>query len=82
VLSTEAGVVRVTSVGKKECEGATDSAGDGLTLDGVHPNYTLGTIRESGWEPQVTGHGLLLRRPPGGLHLGRRREPAEQRSRR
>jgi len=55
VLSTEAGVVRVTSVGKKECEGATDSAGDGLTLDGVHPNYTLGTIRESGWEPQVTG---------------------------
>ncbi len=59
VLSTESGVVRVTSPGKKQCEGPTDTAGDGLTLDGVHPSYTLANLRESGWEPQVTGMDLF-----------------------
>jgi len=36
-LSTEAGVVRVTAPGTKECEGGGDSPGDGLPLTGVHP---------------------------------------------
>ena len=48
VLSTDSGVVRVTAPGKKDCEGGTDSAGDGLTLNSVHPNYTLTNLRPSG----------------------------------
>ena len=32
VLSTDAGVVRVTAPGRKECEGDVDSPGDGLPL--------------------------------------------------
>ncbi len=54
-LSTDAGVVRVTAPGFKYCEGATDSAGDGLPLDGVHPGYDLTDLRPPGFEPQVTG---------------------------
>jgi hypothetical protein len=54
-LSTEADVVRVTAPGFKYCEGATDSAGDGLPLDGVHPGYDLTDLRPPGFEPQVTG---------------------------
>src|SRR6478609_1662433 len=55
VLSTEAGVTRVTAPGFKYCEGQNDSAGDGLQLDGVNPAYELTNLRPSGFEPQVTG---------------------------
>ncbi|GGM10590.1 family 16 glycoside hydrolase [Micromonospora yangpuensis] len=65
-LSTDAGVVRVTAPGWKYCEGATDSAGDGLPLDRVHPGYTLTELRPDGFEPQVTGMAF---RPDGALVL-------------
>lgn len=55
VLSTEANVVRVTAPGTKYCEGAADTAGDGLRLDAVNPNYTLTDLRPAGFEPEVTG---------------------------
>ncbi|MFE7404753.1 family 16 glycoside hydrolase [Isoptericola sp. NPDC057559] len=54
-LSTEAGVVRVTAPGFKYCEGATDTAGDGLRLDAVNPNYELVDLRPEGFEPKVSG---------------------------
>ena len=53
-LSTDAGVVRVTAPGRKECEGATDTPGDGLPLTAVHPNYTLTNLRPTGFQPQVS----------------------------
>ncbi|MDD9207254.1 DUF1080 domain-containing protein, partial [Georgenia sp. 10Sc9-8] len=53
VLSTEADVVRVTAPGTKYCEGATDTAGDGLRLDSVNPNYDLTDLRPDGFEPMV-----------------------------
>ncbi|MET8231727.1 ricin-type beta-trefoil lectin domain protein [Micromonospora sp. NPDC005298] len=59
VLSTDAGVVRVTAPGRKECEGVTDSPGDGLPLTGVHPGYTLTNLRPSGFQPKVTGMDWL-----------------------
>ncbi|MEV0158324.1 family 16 glycoside hydrolase [Micromonospora sp. NPDC050686] len=65
-LSTDAGVVRVTAPGWKYCEGATDSAGDGLPLDRVHPGYTLTDLRPAGFQPQVTGMAF---RPDGDLVL-------------
>src|SRR6185436_17429252 len=40
-LSTDAGVVRVTAPGTKECEGDVDSPGDGLPLDGLNPGDDL-----------------------------------------
>ena len=55
MLSTDAGVVRVTAPGRKECEGVADSPGDGLPLTGVHPSYTLTNLRPTGFQPQVTG---------------------------
>ncbi|WP_419707768.1 family 16 glycoside hydrolase [Promicromonospora sp. NFX87] len=55
VLSTEAGVVRVTAPGTKYCEGQDDSAGDGMRLDAVHPGYTLTDLRPDGFEPMVAG---------------------------
>lgn len=55
VLSTEAGVTRVTAPGFKQCEGQSDSAGDGLMLDSVNPAYDLVDLRPEGWEPQVSG---------------------------
>ncbi|MFC4017748.1 ricin-type beta-trefoil lectin domain protein [Micromonospora sp. GCM10011542] len=58
-LSTDAGVVRVTAPGKKECEGVTDSPGDGLPLNAVHPGYTLTNLRPSGFQPKVTGMDWL-----------------------
>ncbi|MFI7219926.1 family 16 glycoside hydrolase [Micromonospora maritima] len=58
-LSTDAGVVRVTAPGKKECEGVTDSPGDGLPLTGVYPGYTLTNLRPSGFQPKVTGMDWL-----------------------
>ncbi|MCK0116935.1 DUF1080 domain-containing protein [Isoptericola sp. S6320L] len=54
-LSTEAGVVRVTAPGTKYCEGAEDTAGDGLPLDAVHPGYDLTDLRPEGFEPMVSG---------------------------
>ncbi len=59
VLSTDAGVVRVTAPGRKECEGAGDSPGDGLPLTSVHPNFTLRNLRPSGFNPKVTGMDWL-----------------------
>jgi hypothetical protein len=59
VLSTDADVVRVTSPGRKECEGTADSPGDGLPLTSVHPNYTLTDLRPNGFQPQVTGMDWL-----------------------
>jgi hypothetical protein len=55
VLSTDAGVVRVTAPGRKECQGVTDTPGDGLPLDEVHPDYTLTDLRPDGFQPQVSG---------------------------
>lgn len=66
VLSTDAGVVRVTSPGKKECEGTADSPGDGLPLAGVHPGFTLTDLRPGGFQPQVTGMDWL---PDGRLAI-------------
>ncbi|PXY28909.1 hypothetical protein BAY59_14695 [Prauserella coralliicola] len=65
-LSTDADVTRVTSPGRKECEGVTESPGDGLPLVGVHPNYTLTDLRPEGFEPQVTGMDWL---PDGRLAI-------------
>ncbi|GIE89964.1 hypothetical protein Are01nite_64440 [Actinoplanes regularis] len=53
-LSTDAGVVRVTAPGRKECQGAADSPGDGLPLTAVHPGYTLTELRPAGFQPQVS----------------------------
>jgi hypothetical protein len=66
VLSTDADVTRVTSPGRKECEGITDTPGDGLPLAGVHPDYTLTNLRPAGFEPQVTGMDWL---PDGRLAI-------------
>ncbi|BCB75885.1 hypothetical protein GCM10022251_54680 [Phytohabitans flavus] len=55
VLSTDAGVVRVTAPGYKACQGVADAPGDGLPLESVHPGYTLTDLRPAGFEPQVTG---------------------------
>ncbi|WP_129789312.1 family 16 glycoside hydrolase [Promicromonospora panici] len=55
VLSTEAGVVRVTAPGTKYCEGQDESAGDGMRLDSVYPGYTLTDLRPEGFEPMVAG---------------------------
>ncbi|MDP9815230.1 family 16 glycoside hydrolase [Spirilliplanes yamanashiensis] len=54
VLSTDAGVVRVTAPGRKDCEGAGDNPGDGLPLNSVHPGYTLTNLRPAGFQPQVS----------------------------
>ncbi|MFJ5036522.1 family 16 glycoside hydrolase [Streptomyces parvulus] len=61
-LSTDAGVVRVTAPGRKECEAGTDTPGDGLPLNSVRPDLTLTDLRPEGFEPQVTGMDWL----PGG----------------
>ncbi|MET8044334.1 discoidin domain-containing protein [Micromonospora sp. NPDC005215] len=59
VLSTDAGVVRVTAPGRKECEAAGDSPGDGLPLTSVHPNFSLTNLRPNGFQPKVTGMDWL-----------------------
>ena len=61
-LSTDAGVVRVTAPGRKECTAGTDSPGDGLPLNAVHPGYDLTNLRPDGFEPQVSG---IAWRPDG-----------------
>ncbi|REF99847.1 glucose/arabinose dehydrogenase [Asanoa ferruginea] len=66
VLSTDAGVVRVTAPGRKECEGVTDAPGDGLPLNAVHPNYTLTNLRPTGFQPQVSAMDWL---PDGRLAI-------------
>ncbi|MEU8207018.1 family 16 glycoside hydrolase [Streptosporangium sp. NPDC049046] len=66
VLSTDSEVVRVTSPGRKQCEGVTDAPGDGLPLTGVHPAYTLTNLRPDGFQPQVTGMDWL---PDGRLAI-------------
>jgi glucose/arabinose dehydrogenase len=63
-LSTDAGVVRVTAPGRKECISGTDTPGDGLPLTAVHPGYNLTNLRPPGFEPQVTG---MAWRPDGKL---------------
>jgi len=65
-LSTDADVTRVTSPGRKLCEGVDESPGDGLPLNAVHPNYTLTDLRPKGFEPQVTGMDWL---PDGRLAI-------------
>ncbi|MFI7675575.1 family 16 glycoside hydrolase [Actinophytocola sp. NPDC049390] len=65
-LSTDAEVTRVTSPGRKECEGVTETPGDGLPLADVHPDYTLTNLRPDGFEPQVTGMDWL---PDGRLAI-------------
>ncbi|MFD7500082.1 family 16 glycoside hydrolase [Streptomyces sp. NPDC059850] len=59
VLSTDAGVVRVTAPGRKECEGSYDTPGDGLPLTSVNPGYTLTDLRPGGFEPQVSAMDWL-----------------------
>jgi glucose/arabinose dehydrogenase len=54
-LTTDAGVVRVTAPGRKECVAGTDTPGDGLPLTAVNPGYTLTDLRPPGFEPQVSG---------------------------
>jgi glucose/arabinose dehydrogenase len=54
-LTTDAGVVRVTAPGLKECVAGTDTPGDGLPLTSVNPGYTLTDLRPPGFEPQVSG---------------------------
>ncbi|MEU1303413.1 family 16 glycoside hydrolase [Streptomyces shenzhenensis] len=65
-LTTDAGVVRVTAPGRKECEAGGDSPGDGLPLTDVRPDLTLTDLRPDGFEPQVTGMDWL---PDGRLAL-------------
>ncbi|WP_320784723.1 family 16 glycoside hydrolase [Streptomyces sp. CRN 30] len=66
VLSTDAGVVRVTAPGRKECEAGRDTPGDGLPLTGVRPDLTLTDLRPEGFEPQVSGMDWL---PDGRLAI-------------
>ncbi|MDQ0364036.1 family 16 glycoside hydrolase [Catenuloplanes indicus] len=54
-LTTDAGVVRVTAPGRKECVSGTDTPGDGLPLNAVNPGYDLANLRPPGFEPQVSG---------------------------
>ncbi|MFI0238653.1 family 16 glycoside hydrolase [Streptomyces sp. NPDC016845] len=65
-LTTDAGVVRVTAPGRKECEAGADSPGDGLPLTAVRPDLDLTDLRPDGFEPQVTGMDWL---PDGRLAL-------------
>lgn len=71
VLSTDAGVVRVTAPGRKECEGTYDTPGDGLPLTEVNPGYTLTNLRPEGFEPQVSAMDWLPDEQARDLHLGR-----------
>ncbi|MEV0385067.1 family 16 glycoside hydrolase [Nonomuraea sp. NPDC050643] len=66
VLSTDAGVVRVTAPGRKECESGADSPGDGLPLQSVHPDFALTNLRPAGFEPQVSAMDWL---PDGRLAI-------------
>ncbi|MDA4892186.1 DUF1080 domain-containing protein [Streptomyces sp. MS2A] len=65
-LNTDAGVVRVTAPGRKECEAGRDTPGDGLPLTSVRPDLDLTDLRPEGFEPQVTGMDWL---PDGRLAI-------------
>ncbi|CAM5330991.1 hypothetical protein SFUMM280S_09223 [Streptomyces fumanus] len=65
-LTTDAGVVRVTAPGRKECEAGGDTPGDGLPLTSVRPDLTLTDLRPEGFEPQVSGMDWL---PDGRLAI-------------
>ena len=65
-LSTDAGVVRVTAPGRKECEASGDAPGDGLPLTSVRPDLTLTDLRPDGFQPQVSGMDWL---PDGRLAI-------------
>ncbi|MFE1585179.1 family 16 glycoside hydrolase [Streptomyces sp. NPDC058737] len=65
-LSTDAGVVRVTAPGRKECEAGRDTPGDGLPLTSVRSDLDLTDLRPEGFEPQVTGMDWL---PDGRLAI-------------
>ncbi|MCF2434763.1 hypothetical protein LV779_08500 [Streptomyces thinghirensis] len=56
----------------------TDTPGDGLPLDGVHPDYTLTDLRPDGFEPQVTGMDWL---PDGRTASPRGAAPTRPRAR-
>ncbi|MGW4109711.1 family 16 glycoside hydrolase [Actinosynnema sp. NPDC004786] len=58
-LSTDAGVVRVTAPGRKDCATTGDSPGDGLPLNAVHPDFTLTNLRPSGFQPRVSAMDWL-----------------------
>ncbi|MBP2326874.1 sugar lactone lactonase YvrE [Kibdelosporangium banguiense] len=66
VLSTDKEVVRVTAPGRKDCVASTDTPGDGLPLDGVHPGFTLTNLRPNGFEPKVSAMDWL---PDGRLAI-------------
>ncbi|MFF7534227.1 family 16 glycoside hydrolase [Streptomyces bobili] len=65
-LSTDAGVVRVTAPGRKDCEASGDTPGDGLPLTSVRPDLTLTDLRPEGFQPQVSGMDWL---PDGRLAI-------------
>ncbi|MFT7837680.1 DUF1080 domain-containing protein [Saccharothrix sp. BKS2] len=58
-LSTDSGVVRVTAPGRKDCATGSDSPGDGLPLNSVHPDYTLTNLRPNGFQPRVSAMDWL-----------------------
>ncbi|MFE2750514.1 family 16 glycoside hydrolase [Actinosynnema sp. NPDC059335] len=58
-LSTDAGVVRVTAPGRKDCATTGDSPGDGLPLNAVHPDFTVTNLRPSGFQPRVSAMDWL-----------------------
>lgn len=61
VLSVPAGVVRVTSPGRKRVvrRGAGIAPGDGVPLESVHPSYDLLTVRPEDFAPKVGGMDFL-----------------------
>lgn len=65
-LSADAGVVRVTAPGRKDCEASGDTPGDGLPLTSVRPDLTLTDLRPEGFQPQVSGMDWL---PDGRLAI-------------
>ncbi len=60
-LRTRAGVTRVVSPGPKVLlDGRADTRpGLGQALDGVHPGWSVETVRPEGWEPSVGAMGFL-----------------------
>lgn len=65
-LRTEQDITRVTSPGIKRIEGER-RPGDMAPLIGVHPGWTLTTVRPDGYEPKV---GAMTFLPDGRLVIG------------
>ena len=80
VLSTDAGVVRVTAPGRKECEGVADSPGDGLPLTARAPRLHADQPAPDRLPAAGHRHGLAARRPAGDHHLGRHATTCSARS--